>query len=331
MSLRFWFICFPDIAKPIGGVKQMHRCAEALIFIGHQATIIQDSIDFQPSWFTSTVPILSKDQWDKLDFLSPEKDFIVLAETFSPVFLSYYPEFQKIIFNQNASYTFGLPSEKHHLTPLNTLNKYSHSSIAQCWCVSENDYRLITLGFGVPLEKVFIIRNSMDVSNLSVPKYKQRRIAYMPRKNQIDSTIVTQLLQRKSWLDGWEFVAIDGLSHQNVLKILQTSAIFLSFGHPEGFGLPVGEAFSCGCAVVGYHGLGGRELFILGSKYQLAIAVEIGDWLGFIEGVSQIVNNLNLEPEFYQSQVQLLSDEIKDLYSVSVTRSCLQKAVSALR
>ena len=30
------------------------------------------------------------------------------------------------------------------------------------------------------------------------------------------------------------------------------SILFLSFGYPEGFGLPVAEAMSCGCAVIGY-------------------------------------------------------------------------------
>ena len=42
--------------------------------------------------------------------------------------------------------------------------------------------------------------------------------------------------------------------------------IFLSFGHPEGFGLPITEAMASGYWVIGYHGGGGRELFRFGAS-----------------------------------------------------------------
>ena len=37
-SHRYWLALHPDIRKPIGGVKQMHRFAEALSACGRQAT-----------------------------------------------------------------------------------------------------------------------------------------------------------------------------------------------------------------------------------------------------------------------------------------------------
>ena len=57
------------------------------------------------------------------------------------------------------------------------------------------------------------------------------------------------------------------MSHHDVLQTLSSSALFLSFGHPEGFGLPVAEALACGTAVIGYSGLGGRELFNIGKCF----------------------------------------------------------------
>ena len=35
---RYWLALHPDIRKPIGGAKQMHRFAEALMHCGREAT-----------------------------------------------------------------------------------------------------------------------------------------------------------------------------------------------------------------------------------------------------------------------------------------------------
>ena len=49
------------------------------------------------------------------------------------------------------------------------------------------------------------------------------------------------------------------MQHEEVALALQEALLFLSCGHPEGFGLPLAEAIACGCLVVGYHGLAGRD------------------------------------------------------------------------
>ena len=110
----------------------------------------------------------------------------------------------------------------------------------------------------------------------------------MPRKNSHDANVVTALLQQQSWWKGWSLQVIENCSHADVIATLQRSLVFLSFGHPEGFGLPVAEAMACGCAVVGYSGLGGRELFDLAAGYGLGVPVELGDWLGCVQGVERI-------------------------------------------
>ena len=50
---RYWLALHPDVKGPIGGVKQMHRLAEALMRYGREATIIQDSTNFHPGWFVT--------------------------------------------------------------------------------------------------------------------------------------------------------------------------------------------------------------------------------------------------------------------------------------
>jgi glycosyltransferase involved in cell wall biosynthesis len=43
---------------------------------------------------------------------------------------------------------------------------------------------------------------------------------------------------------------------------LKESLLFLSFVNGEGLGLLAVEAMSCGCVVVGYDGMGGKEFFV---------------------------------------------------------------------
>ena len=84
---------------------------------------------------------------------------------------------------------------------------------------------------------------------------------------------------------------IEDIEKEHIAKMSE-SILFLSFGHPEGFGLPVAEAFACGCAVVGYDGLGGKELFNLARHYQLCENVAFGDWVGFIDAIELIISRL---------------------------------------
>ena len=103
----------------------------------------------------------------------------------------------------------------------------------------------------------------------------------MPRKNKIHSDIVINLLSSQSFLKGWKIIPISGVSNADVVRILSRSKFFLPFGHPEGFGLPIAEALSAGCSLVGYHGLGGKELFDIAARYKCAYAVDYGDYYGY--------------------------------------------------
>ena len=62
---RYW-LALPDIPRPIGGVKQMHRLAEALNNHGREATIIQDDAKFHPGWFESNVNTISLAEFSNL-------------------------------------------------------------------------------------------------------------------------------------------------------------------------------------------------------------------------------------------------------------------------
>src|SRR5207253_9913988 len=93
--------------------------------------------------------------------------------------------------------------------------------------------------------------------------------------------------------------------------ILRDSAIFLSSGNPEGFGLPAAEAMRAGCIVVGYHGYGGREFL----TEDLAFPVPAGDILAFPETVAEILVNLRTGPAELSRRVEAASRFIGETYS----------------
>ena len=84
-SNRYWLLLYPDISKPIGGVKQIHRLAEALTQLGQQATIVQQNQSFHPGWFESSVSTISLNDWKNLKDIKCTKDIIIMPETFLPL------------------------------------------------------------------------------------------------------------------------------------------------------------------------------------------------------------------------------------------------------
>ena len=327
--IRFWFLVYPDLTKPVGGVKQIHRVAETLQSLGYEAILVQDSESFHPSWFKSRVSAISKKDWfAKLNELT-DSDYVVIAETFLPIIRQIPSFIPIIIFNQNGAYSFGLPKFQKS-QPSKVLSLYHQSRVVQVWCVSEHDRQLLTQGFNLPASKVFHIPNNIDSSGIRSDIPKQRAIAFFTRKNSSDQDVVVEMLRSRSWLSGWKLLPISSCSHQEVLDIFARSSIYLSFGHPEGFGLPVAEAMASRCAVVGYTGLGGRELFNRAELYKCAVAVEFGDWLGFIDGLAFIHHRLIYQEEEVNYQLSSLSAEIIQSYGPFACSNALKVAISFL-
>ena len=286
MSLRFWFPLQPDIYRPIGGVKQVHRIAEAFSSLGCPATIIQDSKDFHPGWFSSNVTTISGDEWSVISKeIEASSNVVVIPETYISHFNLISPNLPKIIFNQNSSYTFGLNPKK-LIPPKHIFESYHSPMLKHVLCVSHYDYQFLTDCIQLPSYRVSRIVNSIDFPVQPRRFIKKKKIAYMPRKNPRDSSILSGLISNHPYLKDYELVAIDSCTHEQVLNQLSESLVFLSFGHPEGFGLPLAEAIASCCAVIGYSGLGGNELFSICAKYGIAFQVDYGDYLGFIHSIN---------------------------------------------
>ena len=152
----------------------------------------------------------------------------------------------------------------------------------------------------------------------------------MPRKNQFDADIVVALVSSHKWFDGWNFVPIVNKTHSGVLDVLSSSLLFLSFGHPEGFGLPVAEAMACGCAVAGYSGLGGRELFSLGKSFDSAEEVDYGDISGFVSAVRLFIKSVQFNESLVLQNLLKLSDAVRGRYSLDMMSKTVESFLGLL-
>ena len=324
---RYWLALYPDLDRPIGGVKQMHRFAECLMRCGRQATIIQESADFHPGWFSSLVNTISLEQWVGLRDLSPERDLVVLPETFVHVFDKYAPSLPKLIFNQNGAYSFGLGQSSLWPDPVSVLSLYKNFNLLHVLCVSEHDEKLLSEGFGLGSSRVSRLTNPIETSVFRPGRVKRRQIAYMPRKNIHDADVVSALLQAQPWWPGWVLRPINNCSQEEVALILQESLVFMAFGHPEGFGLPIAESLACGCAVLGYSGLGGRELMALGAEHGVALEVAYGDWQGFVEGVYALGLSLEKHPHQLKEALLRCSKAVRRRYSAQAFQDSVDAAL----
>ena len=327
---RFWFLAYPDLNKAVGGIKQIHRVAEIIEELGFFACLVQEQADFRPNWFESNVNTISRSDWFKRTDFDPHIDIIVLAETFVPLIPSLFPGIPKIIFNQNVSYSFGLPSKTIY-KPSAITAIYHHQDVLQVWCVSRSDYNFLVRGFDLPISNVYRVINAIDFKHVPIkPLQQKHQICYMSRKNSLDSACVLNILRRKKWLKDWTVIDIKNLSHAEVISVLRASPIFLSFGYPEGFGLPVAEALASQCAVVGYDGIGGRELFDLSSNYGLSQAVPFGDWIAFTDATFKLYSEYMLYPDLFRHQLERMSSLIRIEYSVSAMQQSIQEALDMM-
>ena len=94
--------------------------------------------------------------------------------------------------------------------------------------------------------RVSILINAIETDLFFPSGNKKPLFSFIPRKNGRDASIVTTLLRNQPWFKGWNLQKIENFSQNEVISTFQKSLCLLSFGHPEGFGLPLAEAAACG-------------------------------------------------------------------------------------
>jgi len=167
------------------------------------------------------------------------------------------------------------------------------------------------LRYAYPRLPVYRLRYAIDPDLFHEGAPKQPLIAYMPRKQSEDIVQVLNILKARQALDGFALLPIQQRTEAEVAALLRSARIFLSFGHPEGFGLPPAEAMACGCVTIGYHGGGGREFF----RPDLAFPIEVGDIVGFARTVEAVIRLCRDEPERLAVLTNKAAAFIRETYS----------------
>jgi glycosyltransferase involved in cell wall biosynthesis len=130
--------------------------------------------------------------------------------------------------------------------------------------VSEPVARFVDMSLG---KQAPVLRPGIDTTLFCPPAERKDgetvRVAFMPRKNKVFMRQIRELaearLLRRAPSMALEWISIEDRDQADVARMLQTAHIFLCTGFPEGCPLPPLEALACGCAPVGFTGLGGWD------------------------------------------------------------------------
>jgi hypothetical protein len=300
MSQPRIFVYSPDGAAPFGGIRKLYRHVDVLNRHGYPAAIVHQQPGFRCTWFAHDTPVVYA-----ADTPVSRADVLVFPEVFGPQTAAVAPGVRRVLFNQNAYYTFaGYPPDGRDLpTP------YTSPDVIAALVVSEDSRAYLRYVF--PDLRIFRLRYGIDPGLFCYGPGKRHAIAYMPRKNAGDVVQVLQTLKCRDALGDFELVPIQDRSEAEVAAVLKECLLFLSFGHPEGFGLPPAEALACGCLVVGYHGGGGREYFGPAGAYP----VEVGDIIGFARTVEEVLRAYQENPAPLRERAERGAAWVREHYS----------------
>jgi glycosyltransferase involved in cell wall biosynthesis len=296
---RLLFFC-PDIPTPTGGIQIIYRHVDLLNAAGIDAVVVHQRPGFELTWFEHETAV---DYVPSVEIGA--SDVLVAPEIVAHEIVPQMRGVAKVIFNQNPYYTFNpYPVDE----PV-TETVYGDPDLLGVVVVSEDSRDYVTYAF--PQVTVRRIWYSIDPNLFHPEPDRAWRIAFMPRKNAQDVRQVLHLLSARGVLDGVELVALNDLPRSEVARALRQTLMFLSFGYPEGFGLPAAEAMACSCVTVGYHGMGGAEFL----RPPHAFPVAFGDIVGYAREVERLLDELRDAPERLLAQAEGAAAFIAETYS----------------
>jgi glycosyltransferase involved in cell wall biosynthesis len=306
-------------------VKQLYRHVEHLVALGWDAAMVTEAPGFRPSWFSSSAPSLSLAECQARAELDPRSCVLLLPETYLGVNLASFRGMDlsglaRVVFNQNAYYSYGQFGD---YTAAALQAFYDQPAVLQVLSVSEDTHAFLACNLGLADSRLSRIVNAIEPI-FRPDAAKVNRMHWMPRKNPEHVQAVLLGLQRCGLRHsgGWQGEPLAQLSHGQVAERLNTGRLFLAFGHPEGFGLPIAEAMAAGCWVVGYSGGGGRELFRFGASDM----VTFGDWPGYVVAVQRAFDAFAEQPRETELRLQRQALAVRSLYSAEQERASISQA-----
>lgn len=296
------YFCCAASNIPYGGVKVLYKHVDILNKYGFDAFIMHDKPGFRCTWFENTTPIVYLG-----DTKIYSKDYLVIPEEIFKKVNSEFRGIKKVVFNQGCYSTFacGYSLDKQDL-----VTPYYDEDLIAALVISEDSRQYLSYVF--PGLEVIRIHNAIDPNIFSFQDHKKSIISFMTRKNANDILQVINILKFRHALADYEIVPIEGKTEKEVAQIMKDTLIFLSFGYQEGFFLPAAEAMACGCVVIGYHGMGGREFF----KPEFSFPITNGDIISFAQTVEKVIDINKYNRNILKDKGKLAAEYIAKNYSI---------------
>ncbi|WP_018674931.1 glycosyltransferase [Riemerella columbina] len=333
-----YFFC-PSNDKPTGGVKQIYRQVQMLNQMKYRAFLLLKKKEKRKnSWYSSGHTIYNyniffsvleslgakkktifntiKKVFNKSNDTMIEPDaIIVMPEIYGKNMHKALGSRKYVIFNQNCFYTF-----QHYGFEYDKDNPYLNTNCLGVIVASDVAYEYLKYTFpNINIQKITL---GIDDKVFHYSCDKKKKICYMPRKLSEDSEQIICILKAKSITEGWELCALDNLAEDEIAKHMKESAIFLSFNHREGFGLPPVEAMACGCCVIGYAGQAGIEY--LDSEFSYPIPD--GDVIAFVKTIKQVISLFNENATSILAKGKKASEFVLEKYSLDNEFATTKKA-----
>jgi glycosyltransferase involved in cell wall biosynthesis len=319
----------PDYTFPSGGVRVIYRHVDILNANGIEAYVLHRVPGHRCTWFENQTPVVYWDQsfkrrvYFKLrKHLQPERpreiflhgakstvispnDFLVLPEIYGPEeMIGLAPGTPKVILNQGCYLTF----RQYPLDPDKLLTPYRHPEFRGVLTNSQDglDY----LNYVFPDLRVGRFHPTIDPTLFKYQANKKRKICFTTRKNELIMRQVINILKVRDALRGFELVPFAGVDQEDVARIFQESAFYLSFATHEGFGLPPAEAMATGCVVIGFDGGGGKEFF----RPEFSYAIDNSDVIGFAATVERVIREYDADPTVFVKKGHAAANFIRANY-----------------
>ena len=295
-----YFVC-PDVTWPSGGVRTIYRCVDLLNCAGQSAAVLHSRKGFRYRWFDGETRVVYPPvPVGVADVLVFPAHFLARAPSIAPTV-------RKVFFNQNVYRTFRPAPEQSGPAASSLLHA---ADVVGVIVVSEDSQQYLEYAF--PDLRITRLHHWIDSDLFYLdPTARRRKITTMPRKRPDDFAQVVAILTARRALAGWEFEVLEDRPEVEVAASLRESVLFVSFARAEGFGLPAAEAMASGCHVIGYHGMGGREVF----REPFAEAIEEGDTHALASAIEEFVSTYDERAEALLQEAAEASSFIHSTYS----------------
>jgi len=308
----------PDFDHPSAGVRTMYRHVDILRAAGVPAEVLHHRTGFRCTWFDHETPVSSLAE----RAVGPD-DLLVVGELDVDVVARQVGRAQPlrhVVLDQSGYLAWDHSPDvvvQHYLSP--------HAPLA---VLATSRHVAQVSAFAHPGIEIRHVRLGLDVERLRPLETADatRRIAWMPRRGGEDVDLALRLLAERRVLDGWELCPLEGLSAEEVSRMLQRTSVFLSLSHREGFGMPPLEAMACGAYVVGYDAFGGREFLRPG----ISSPVETGNVLALAVALADALESEASHPGWLRERGLEAAAFVRSEYSPERERESVLAAYSGL-